>query len=98
MRSRATLVLHVSSLEKRIAEAVSARIEALYGAKIPVQTEQPKQTGFGERKFLQAYEQGKGTLGELETIRGERRLGQEDLGHPHAHGADGDGRRGDVVR
>ena len=43
-------------LEKRIAEAVSARIEALYGAKIPVQTEQPKQTGFGEIAIASAFQ------------------------------------------
>ena len=41
------------------------------------------------RKFLQAYEQGKGTLGELaEQFGVSEGWGQEDLGHPHAHGAD----------
>ncbi len=35
-------------LEKRISEAVASRIEALYGVKAPVETEQPKQASFGE--------------------------------------------------
>src|SRR5580698_295894 len=35
-------------LEKRISEAFASRIEAVYGLKTAVQTEQPKQTSFGE--------------------------------------------------
>src|SRR5256885_13772368 len=36
------------SLEKRIAEALASRIERLYSITTPVQTEQPKQSSFGE--------------------------------------------------
>src|SRR5947209_11932212 len=43
-------------LEKRIADAVSARIESLYGLKIPVQTEQPKQASFGEVAVPAAFQ------------------------------------------
>src|SRR5271163_3840093 len=35
-------------LEQRIAEAFAARTESLYGVPGPVQTEQPKQSSFGE--------------------------------------------------
>src|SRR5580658_1615023 len=35
-------------LEKRIAEAFAAKVNLLYGFDAPVQTEQPKQTSFGE--------------------------------------------------
>src|SRR5579872_5119314 len=43
-------------LEKRIAEAVSARISSLYGLTIPVQTEQPKQSSFGEIAVPAAFQ------------------------------------------
>ena len=43
-------------LEKRIADAVSARIEALFGLKTAVQTEQPKQASFGEIAVPAAFQ------------------------------------------
>jgi arginyl-tRNA synthetase len=36
------------ALEKRIAEAFAAKVNALYGVDAPVQVEQPKQSSFGE--------------------------------------------------
>ncbi len=44
------------TLEKRIADAVSARIEGLYGLKLAVQTEQPKQASFGELAVPAAFQ------------------------------------------
>ena len=35
-------------LEKRVAAAFASSIESLYGVTAPVQTEQPKQSSFGE--------------------------------------------------
>jgi arginyl-tRNA synthetase len=43
-------------LEKRIAEAVAARIEALYSVAGPAQTEQPKQSSFGEIAMPAAFQ------------------------------------------
>ncbi len=43
-------------LEERIAEAFAARIESLYGLKMPVQTEQPKQASFGEIAVPAAFQ------------------------------------------
>jgi arginyl-tRNA synthetase len=43
-------------LETRIAEAIAARIESLYGLKTPVQTEQPKQSSFGEIAVPAAFQ------------------------------------------
>src|SRR5579871_6353334 len=43
-------------LEKRIAEAVSSRIESLYGVAAPAQTEQPKQSSFGEIALPAAFQ------------------------------------------
>ena len=43
-------------LEKRIAEAFSSRIQALYGVTTPVQTEQPKQSSFGEIAVPAAFQ------------------------------------------
>src|ERR1700694_3297568 len=43
-------------LEKRIAEAFAARIESLYGAAMPTQTEQPKQSSFGEIALPAAFQ------------------------------------------
>ncbi|MDP8989464.1 MAG: arginine--tRNA ligase [Acidobacteriota bacterium] len=43
-------------LEKRIAEAFAARIEALYGVAGPAQTEQPKQPSFGEIAVPAAFQ------------------------------------------
>src|SRR5580692_11369409 len=43
-------------LEKRIAEAISARITSLYGGEFAVQTEQPKQTAFGEIAVPAAFQ------------------------------------------
>ena len=35
-------------LEKRIAEAFASRVESLYGIRVPIQIEQPRQSSFGE--------------------------------------------------
>jgi arginyl-tRNA synthetase len=45
-----------SILEKRIAEAVSARIRSLYGVETTVQIEQPKQSSFGELALPAAFQ------------------------------------------
>src|ERR1700733_13323705 len=45
-----------SILEKRIAEAISARIRSLYGVETPVQIEQPKQSSFGELALPAAFQ------------------------------------------
>src|ERR1700681_3287527 len=43
-------------LEKRIAEAFTSRIESLYGVAGPAQTEQPKQSSFGEISLPAAFQ------------------------------------------
>ncbi|MGA3201020.1 MAG: arginine--tRNA ligase [Bryobacteraceae bacterium] len=43
-------------LEKRIAEAISARIRSLYGIETTVQIEQPKQSSFGELALPAAFQ------------------------------------------
>lgn len=43
-------------LEKRIAEAFASRIESLYGVAGPAQTEQPKQSSFGEIAMPAAFQ------------------------------------------
>src|SRR5436309_15299708 len=43
-------------LEKRIAEAFAAKIDALYGVNAPAQTEQPKQPAFGEISVPAAFQ------------------------------------------
>src|SRR5665213_1657270 len=43
-------------LEKRIGEAFAARVASLYGQAVPVQTEQPKQTSFGEIAVPAAFQ------------------------------------------
>jgi len=43
-------------LEKRIGEAFAARVKSLYGQSVPVQTEQPKQTAFGEIAVPAAFQ------------------------------------------
>ena len=43
-------------LEKRIGEAFAAKVAALYGQDVPVQTEQPKQTAFGELAVPAAFQ------------------------------------------
>src|SRR2546425_572402 len=43
-------------LEKRIAEAFAARLSTLYGTAGPVQTEQPKQSSFGEVSVPAAFQ------------------------------------------
>jgi arginyl-tRNA synthetase len=43
-------------LEKRIAGAVASRIKAVYGIETPVQTEQPKQSSFGEIAVPAAFQ------------------------------------------
>jgi arginyl-tRNA synthetase len=45
-----------SILEKRIAEAISARIRSLYGVETQVQIEQPKQSSFGELALPAAFQ------------------------------------------
>jgi len=43
-------------LEKRIAEAFGSRIETLFGVTTPTQTEQPKQSSFGEISLPAAFQ------------------------------------------
>ena len=43
-------------LEKRIADAIAARIHSLYGLETTVQTEQPKQSSFGEIALPAAFQ------------------------------------------
>jgi arginyl-tRNA synthetase len=43
-------------LEKKIASAIASRIKALYGVETPVQTEQPKQSSFGEIAVPAAFQ------------------------------------------
>src|SRR5438552_2336486 len=43
-------------LEKRIADAFAAKINALYNVEVPVQTEQPKQPDFGEIALPAAFQ------------------------------------------
>src|SRR5438874_360286 len=43
-------------LEKRIAEAVASQIEVMYGVTGPAQTEQPKQSSFGEIALPAAFQ------------------------------------------
>jgi arginyl-tRNA synthetase len=43
-------------LEKRIAEAISSRIQSLYGVETTVQIEQPKQSSFGELALPAAFQ------------------------------------------
>jgi arginyl-tRNA synthetase len=43
-------------LEKRVADAFAARIRDLYGVAVPIQTEQPKQTSFGEIAVPAAFQ------------------------------------------
>src|SRR5258708_14820935 len=43
-------------LEKRIASAISARIQSLYGIETTVQIEQPKQSSFGELALPAAFQ------------------------------------------
>jgi arginyl-tRNA synthetase len=43
-------------LEKRIADAVASRIESLFGVAGPAQTEQPKQSSFGEIALPAAFQ------------------------------------------
>jgi arginyl-tRNA synthetase len=43
-------------LEKRIGEAFAAKVAELYGHSVPVQTEQPKQTAFGELAVPAAFQ------------------------------------------
>src|SRR4051794_19147105 len=43
-------------LEKRIAQAFASHIESLYGVAGPAQTEQPKQTSFGEISVPAAFQ------------------------------------------
>ena len=45
-----------SILEKRIAEAISARIRSLYDVETQVQIEQPKQSSFGELALPAAFQ------------------------------------------
>src|SRR5215469_8354084 len=43
-------------LEERVAQAFSVRIQTLYGVSVPVQTEQPKQSSFGEIALPAAFQ------------------------------------------
>ena len=43
-------------LEKRVAEAFASRIDELFGVQTAVQTEQPKQSSFGEIALPAAFQ------------------------------------------
>src|ERR1700694_2262196 len=58
-------------LEKRIAEAFAARIESLYGAAMPTQTEQPKQPSFGEIAVPAAFQLARQLKKAPKAIAGE---------------------------
>jgi arginyl-tRNA synthetase len=58
-------------LEKRIAEAFSARIESMYGVAGPAQTEQPKQASFGEIALPAAFQLARQLKKAPKAIAGE---------------------------
>jgi len=58
-------------LEKRIAEAIAARIEALYGVAGMTQTEQPKQSSFGEIAAPAAFQLSRQLKKAPKVIAGE---------------------------
>ena len=64
-------------LEKRIAKAISARIEALYGVKPAAQTEQPKQASFGEIAVPAAFQLARELKKPPKTIATELSKGLE---------------------
>ena len=58
-------------LEKRIGEAFASRIEALYGVKGATQTEQPKQSSFGEIAVPAAFQLARQLRKAPKAIAGE---------------------------
>jgi arginyl-tRNA synthetase len=58
-------------LEKRIAEAIAERIDALYGSRLAVQTEQPKQASFGEIALPAAFQLARQLKKAPKAIAGE---------------------------
>jgi arginyl-tRNA synthetase len=58
-------------LEKRIAEAISARIRSLYGVETQVQIEQPKQSSFGELALPAAFQLARQLKKAPKAIAGE---------------------------
>src|SRR6266478_5154888 len=58
-------------LEKRIAEAIATRIEALYGVAGMTQTEQPKQSSFGEIAMPAAFQLARQLKKAPKAIAGE---------------------------
>jgi arginyl-tRNA synthetase len=58
-------------LEKRIAEAFASRIESLYGVGGPAQTEQPKQSSFGEIAVPAAFQLARQLKKAPKAIAGE---------------------------
>src|SRR5215469_3850467 len=58
-------------LEKRIAAAVSARIESLYNIQVATQTEQPKQAVFGEIAVPAAFQLARELKKPPKAIAGE---------------------------
>src|SRR5260221_1079047 len=58
-------------LEKRIAEAFASRIDEAYGITAPVQTEQPKQSSFGEIAMPAAFQLARQLKKAPKAIAGE---------------------------
>src|SRR5580765_3450439 len=58
-------------LEKRIAQAFTSRIESLYGVAGPAQTEQPKQSSFGEISIPAAFQLARQLKKAPKVIAGE---------------------------
>ena len=54
LRYTGSFMFHL--LEKRIADAFASRVQSLYGISVPVQTEQPKQSSFGEIAVPAAFQ------------------------------------------
>src|SRR5258706_2899560 len=62
-------------LEKRVAEALASRIESLYGVVGPAQTEQPKQSSFGEIAVPAAFQLARQLRKAPKAIAGELATG-----------------------
>src|SRR5262245_16006759 len=58
-------------LEKRIGEAFAAKVAELYGQAVPVQTEHPKQTSFGEIAVPAAFQLARQLKKAPKSIAGE---------------------------
>src|SRR6266403_340823 len=58
-------------LEKRIADAFASRVQSLYAISVPVQTEQPKQSSFGEIAVPAAFQLARQLKKAPKAIAGE---------------------------